>query len=99
MYRWVALLLMGVLAGLQYQLWFGVGGVQQVRRLDRTVIQQQQANRQLIDRNNRLSAEVTDLKNGREAVEERARLELGMVRPDEVFYQLVEAPRAVEPLN
>jgi cell division protein FtsB len=99
MYRWVALLLMGVLVGLQYQLWFGVGGVGQVHRLERSVAQQQIANAQLALRNERLAAEVADLKTGREAVEERARLELGMVRPDEVFYQLVEAPRPVDPLR
>lgn len=93
MFRWVALLLMGVLVGLQYQLWYGVGGVQQVQRLERSVSQQQAANAQLEVRNDRLAAEVMDLKTGREAVEERARLELGMVRPDEVFYQVVNLPR------
>lgn len=97
MQRWVTLLLLGVLVGLQYQLWFGVGGVKDVQRLENAVIAQQKVNASLRSRNDRLAAEVTDLKQGHEAVEERARLELGMVKPDEVFYQLVEAPRSNKP--
>ena len=93
MFRWVTLLLMGVLVGLQYQLWFGAGGVKDVQRLERAVAAQQKVNAGLKSRNDRLAAEVHDLKQGREAVEERARLELGMVRPDEVFYQVVDPPR------
>lgn len=92
MLRWVALLLMGILVGLQYQLWFGVGGVKDVRRLEAAVAAQHQLNAGLKTRNERLYAEVQDLKLGREAVEERARVELGMVKPDEVFYQVVNAP-------
>jgi cell division protein FtsB len=97
MQRWVTLLLLGVLVGLQYQLWFGVGGVKDVQRLEKAVAAQQKVNASLSARNDRLAAEVTDLKQGHEAVEERARLELGMVKPDEVFYQLVEAPRGSRP--
>lgn len=93
MLRWVTLLLLGLVVGLQYQLWFGVGGVKDVQRLEKAVASQEKLNSGLQARNDRLAAEVQDLKQGREAVEERARLELGMVKPDEVFYQLVEPAR------
>lgn len=99
MYRWVALILLGLFAGLQYQLWFGASGVQQVRRLERGVEFQRRANAELLARNLRLLTEVQELKTGRDAVEERARLELGMVRPDEVFYQWVETPRRPDSLR
>lgn len=97
MLRWVTLLLLGLVVGLQYQLWFGVGGVKDVQRLEKAVAAQQKLNGGLRARNDRLAAEVQDLKLGREAVEERARLELGMVMPDEVFYQLVEPSRKAPP--
>lgn len=85
---------MGVMAGLllmlQHQLWLGHGGARDVWRLQQAVAAQRQQNEFLHQRNEALEAEVKDLKSGLEAVEERARRELGMIRDGEVFYQIVE---------
>lgn len=80
----------GLLLLLQYQLWIGNGGIRDVWRLTRAIAAQQQANESQRQRNDALEAEVKDLKSGLEAVEERARRELGMIRDGEVFYQVVE---------
>ena len=86
--------ILAVLAiGLQYPLWFGKGGWMRVRELDRQLVAQRAANAQDKARNDALDAEVRDLKEGSDAVEERARLELGMVKKDEVFYQVVQGRR------
>lgn len=81
----VALLLV-----LQYQLWLGNGGIREAWRLEQVVTAQREDNEALRQRNDALEAEVRDLKSGLEAVEERARRELGMIRDGEVFYQVVE---------
>ena len=85
----LAAVLAGLVLALQYPLWFGKGGWLKVRELDRQVAAQQAATAQLKARNDALDAEVRDLKQGLEAVEERARAELGMIRKDEIFYQVV----------
>jgi len=89
----LALVLAGILLALQYPLWIGKGSWMRVWELDRSLAQQRVANARLKARNDALDADVKDLKQGMEAVEERARLELGMIRKDEVFYQIV-APAA-----
>jgi cell division protein FtsB len=94
----LAAVLAGLILVLQYPLWFGKGGWLRVRELDRQVTAQSQVNAGLKARNDALDAEVRDLKQGLEAVEERARAELGMIRADEVFYQVVTpAPAARKP--
>jgi cell division protein FtsB len=85
--------LLGILVLLQYPLWFGSGGVYTIWRLNREIAAQTQENARLKDRNQALEADVNDLKQGLAAIEERARSELGMVKKDEVFYQVVEAPK------
>ena len=77
---------------LQFKLWFGDGGLIEVRQLRQAIAVQQEENAQLRERNDALEAEVTDLRNGLAAIEERARSELGMVIRGETFYQLVEEP-------
>lgn len=89
--------LLGILVLLQYPLWFGSGGVFAVWRLNREIAAQQQENAQLKDRNEALEADVDDLKQGLEAIEERARTELGMVKKGEVFYQVIEEPQDKSP--
>lgn len=74
---------------LQYPLWLGKGGWLRVWSLERQVQEQKQANAALSQRNGALDAEVRDLKQGFEAIEERARYELGMIKQDEVFFQVV----------
>jgi cell division protein FtsB len=86
--RALALILLALIAALQYPMWLGKGGWLQVRETDRQLAQQREANAKLKARNEALDADVRDLKTGSEAIEERARSELGMIRNDEVFFQL-----------
>jgi len=85
-------ILAGVLGALiiaiQYPLWLGKGGWLRVWDVDRQLGAQRDKNARLETRNNALAAEVNDLKQGHEAIEERARYELGMVKNDEVFFQV-----------
>jgi len=75
---------------LQFRLWFGEGGMQAIWRLDKAIAAQAAENERLKERNQTLAAEVTDLKQGLEAIEERARYDLGMIKQDETFYQIVD---------
>ena len=79
------------LVSLQYRLWLSDQGVREVSRLQGAVELQASANREQLDRNRQLVAEVSDLKVGLTALEERARSELGMVGNSETFYQVVTA--------
>src|SRR5918912_4513150 len=88
--RLLALALVVLIAALQYPLWFGKGSWMRVWELDRQLQEQRAANDRLRQRNAALEAEVRDLKNGYEAIEERARSELGMTRQDEIFYEIVQ---------
>ena len=78
-----------LLLAIQYPLWIGKGSWLKVRELDRQLVAQRDANATLKARNDALDAEVRDLKLGTEALEERARTELGMIKRDELFFQLV----------
>ena len=80
---------------LQYKLWLGEGGYSDVRRLQLRVTEQAQENAQLIQRNRQLEAEVEDLRQGYDAIEERARSELGMIKKEEEFYQVVPGVEAL----
>ncbi|WP_447529578.1 cell division protein FtsB [Vreelandella sp. TE19] len=86
MHRWLVVALLGVLGFLQYQLWLGNGGWQDLQRVEARVTVQEAANAPMRERNARLAAEVTDLKTGLDAIEERARSDMGMVRSDEQFF-------------
>ncbi len=88
--RILAVALAALILLLQYPLWLGKGGWLRVWDLDRQVRVQQDRNQTLQGRNAALDAEVRDLKQGVDAIEERARYELGMIRQDEVFFQIVE---------
>lgn len=96
--RIVLLLLVVLLAWLQYRLWFGNSGTREVAALQRQVEQQARQNAGLQQRNDALAAEVADLKSGEAAIEERARSELGMIKPGETFYRVVERAAPVEAL-
>ena len=85
--RWLALVFLALIAALQYPMWLGKGGWLQVRALDREVAEQRAANAKLKERNESLDADVRDLKTGFDAIEERARSGLGMVRQDEIFFE------------
>jgi len=94
MRRAVTLILLVLLLLLQYPLWLGKGGWLKVWDMNRQVGAQQQANQQTRARNALLDAEVRDLKQGTEAIEERARSEMGMIKRDEIFFQILEKPSA-----
>jgi cell division protein FtsB len=85
--RVIPLLLIALLALVQAELWAGKGGRSYVVQLQSQLQAQQQANEAARLRNQRLAAEVNDLKEGLEMVEEKARTELGMIRPDEILVQ------------
>ena len=94
MLRWVALVLVLLLIALQMKLWNGNGGVHEVESLRTAVKKQGEDNDKLQQRNQALGADVDDLKHGEQAVEARARAELGLIKPGETFYQVVEKPGA-----
>ncbi len=88
--RWLTVGLLAAIGLLQYPLWVGKGGWLKVWEYDRQLQQQKEVTKTLEIRNAGLDAEVRDLKQGYDAIEERARFELGMVRQDEVFVQIPE---------
>jgi len=85
----LAFTLAGCILLLQFPLWLGKGGWLRVWSLERQVQEQEQTNAALQQRNRALDAEVRDLKQGFEAIEERARYELGLIKQDEIFFQVV----------
>lgn len=94
MLRWLALLLIALLLALQVKLWVGDGGMRDLRGIRARVAAQQAENAKLRQRNDALHADVEDLKHGQDAVEARARAQLGLIKPGEVFYQVVAMPAA-----
>lgn len=89
--RGLSVAFLAMIALLQYPLWLGKGGWLQVLEYDKKLQAQKAAIRALEIRNQGLDAEVRDLKQGYDAIEERARFEMGMIKPNEVFIQLPEA--------
>jgi len=96
--RLVGLLLVALIAALQYGLWLGKGSWLRVWEIDRQIAGQRRTNEGLSARNVALEAEVRDLKEGLGAIEERARSELGMIRHDEIFFQVLERKAAASEL-
>ena len=88
--RWLTYGLTALFVILQYPLWFGSGGLVTLLQLGREAAVQREENQRLTERNRILAAEVIDLKNASEAIEERARSELGMIRKGETFFQIGE---------
>jgi len=88
--RFFSIALAALIVLLQYPLWLGKGGWLRVWEVDRQVKAQKDGNHRLQARNESLDAEVRDLKQGYDAIEERARYELGMVKQDEVFFQILD---------
>lgn len=86
--RWPLIVLAALVLVLQYPLWLGKGGWLRTWEVDAQLAEQRETNRRLEQRNAALAAEVEDLKSGNEAIEERARFELGLTRPGEIFVQV-----------
>jgi cell division protein FtsB len=91
--RILTLIFVILIASLQYPLWLGKGSWLRVWDINRQISEQKEKNIALKARNDTLDAEVRDLKQGYAAIEERARNELGMIKQDEVFYQVIEKSR------
>ena len=89
--RWLTLALAVMLVTLQWPQWFGKGSWLRVWQLDKQLTVQRASNAKLLARNDALIAEVRDLKVGTDAIEERARNELGMIKKGEVFFQLLDS--------
>ncbi len=88
--RLLTLTLALLIAALQYPLWLGKGSWLKAWEVDQVLTKQNAENTRLKARNASLDAEVRDLKTGYEAIEERARAELGMLKQDEIFFQVIE---------
>lgn len=84
---------------LQYKLWFVPEGVWRVHQLKKQIAKQRQQNAQLSQRNTAMGAEINDLKSGKVALEAHARHDLNMVKPNELFYMLVDKPRKKSKIN
>ncbi|MBI4204971.1 MAG: cell division protein FtsB [Betaproteobacteria bacterium] len=95
----LALVLAALIVLIQYPLWLGKGSWLRVWEVDQQIRAQGEINRKLRARNAALDAEVRDLKQGLEAIEERARSELGMIRQDEIFFQVIEPAASVSREN
>lgn len=95
--RYLPLFLLVLIALIQYPLWLGKGSWLKVWEVDQQLATQQENNTKLLERNNAMDAEVRDLKQGTDAIEERARAELGMIKKDEVFVQVLRADQVVKP--
>ncbi len=91
--RWITFALAALFVLVQGELWFGKVGVPHMVELQRKLAAQRTANETARLRNEQLTAEVNDLKEGLEMVEEKARGELGMIKADEIFVQLSQAKR------
>ena len=87
--KWLIASLLILICVLQYNMWIGAGSRAEVKNLRATVVVQKNQNRELRERNDALLAEVDDLMQGVDAIEERARAELGMIKRNETFFQIV----------
>ena len=88
-----------LIALLQYPLWLGKGSWLRVWNINQQISEQKEKNVSYKQRNETLNAEVRDLKQANAAIEERARSELGMIKEDEVFYQVIDQALPIQPTN
>jgi cell division protein FtsB len=95
----LTLIFVVLIALLQYPLWLGKGSWLRVWNVNQQIDEQKEKNTSYKQRNETLNAEVRDLKQGNAAIEERARSELGMIKQDEVFYQVIDQPLPTQPAN
>lgn len=93
----LSVVLVALIALIQYPLWLGKGSWFRVWEVDQQIKSQRDKNAKLQTRNNILDAEVRDLKQGLDAIEERARSEMGMIKQDEIFFQLLTPGQSLPP--
>lgn len=89
----IVVMLITLVGLLQYELWFATGGLYSAYRLQQGILEKQVQNAQLAKRNEVMRANIDDLKHGKDALEEHARYDLGMIKKGEVFYQVVRETR------
>jgi cell division protein FtsB len=92
--RWVVVVLLLLVCWLQYRIWVGQGSIAELITLRDEITAQKEEIQRLRTRNRTLEAEVEDLRSGEDALEERARSELGMIKEGEIFLQVIDRPRA-----
>lgn len=97
--RTLTLILLALLGALQYHLWWGKNGLAEYNEAQANVIRQMEDNEQLVARNALLYREIDDLNTGFAAVEEMARNDLGMIKPDETFYRVLSPEEHPQPLR
>lgn len=96
--KWIVAILILIILGLQYRLWFGEGSLEQVAELEREIEKQKVENAALLERNRLLLSRIEELKQGTEGLEEKARQDMGMVKEGETFYFITETPdKAAKP--
>jgi len=88
--RWLTLILLVLLAGLQFRLWVGEGSLAHRAELNRQLQQQEEENQALRDRNKRIATDVESLKTNLDSIEEKARADLGMIKQGETFYLVID---------
>jgi len=91
--RWVIAVLILIILGLQYRLWFGEGSVEQIVQLQREIDKQKLENTTLEERNRVLMAQIKELKEGTESIEAKARTDMGMIKEGETFYFITDDPK------
>ena len=89
--KWVALILVVIFATLQYRIWFGESAFREIKHQRERSEQIRQENKELEIRNQKIVAEITDLRDGEDAIEERARYQLGMIKEGEVFIRILDS--------
>lgn len=87
--KYIFITLLVLFLVLQYELWFSEGGIRSAMQIKQSIMRQQQLNQQLQTRNRSLIADIIQLKSGQQAIEERARNDLGMIKKGETFYRIV----------
>lgn len=90
--RWIIAILILIILGLQYRLWFGEGSVEQIVQLQREIDKQKIENANLEERNRVLMAQIKELKEGMESIEAKARTDMGMIKEGETFYFITDDP-------
>lgn len=95
----LSVILVALIALIQYPLWVGKGSWLRVWEVDQQIKSQREKNAKLQTRNSILDAEVRDLKQGLDAIEERARSEMGMIKQDEIFFQLLGPGQSLPPVQ
>jgi cell division protein FtsB len=95
--KWIVVILVLIILGLQYRLWFGEGSLEQIAELEREIEKQKIENATLQERNDLLLSQIRELKEGTEGLEEKARQDMGMVKEGETFYYITETPAKNNP--